>query len=112
MTPIEVHRTDEPPAIRIALAGELDIATLEEAEHEIFAAVDEHPATLVLDLSGLSFIDSTGLRLILTADARARAAGGRLALIPGPEPVHRVFRLALLEDRLEFQRPASQETSG
>jgi anti-sigma B factor antagonist len=109
---MDVHRIDEPQAIRITLAGELDIATVGAAEREIFAAVDEHPEMLLLDLSTLSFMDSTGLRMILAADTAARAAGGRLVLIPGPESVHRVFRLALLEERLEFQGTASQETSG
>jgi anti-anti-sigma factor len=47
-------------------------------------------------------MDSTGLRLLVTADLRLRADGRELRLVAGPEPVHRVFRLALLEDRLTF----------
>ena len=112
MTPIDVRRTGESQAVRIARSGELDIATVDEVERSIFAAVDERPATLVVDLSGLSFMDSTGLRLILASDARRRATGDRLVLIPGPEAVHRVFRLALLEDRLQFERPTPEEAEG
>ena len=53
-----------------------------------------------LDL--ITFLDSTGLRLVLEADARARQAGRRLAIVPGPEVVHRVFLIAMLDKRLEF----------
>jgi anti-sigma B factor antagonist len=56
----------------------------------------------VLDLRGVRFLDSTGLRVILAADSRARRAGRRVQVIAGPEPVHRVFRIALLDQRLEF----------
>lgn len=63
----------------------------------------------MMDLRDLTFMDSTGLRLILATHARVRAAGNRLVLIPGPESVHRVFRLALLEDRLEFMQPEAGE---
>lgn len=107
MAAIEVRRTDELHAVRVALSGELDIATAGEAERQILAAEQDAQGVLVVDLSGLSFMDSTGLRLILGADVRLRAAGNRLVLVPGPEAVHRVFRLALLEDRLEFQPPTT-----
>lgn len=47
-------------------------------------------------------MDSTGLHLVLGADARARERGGRLLIVRGPEAVDRVFRLALLEHRLDL----------
>jgi hypothetical protein len=40
--------------------------------------------------------------LIIGADVRAREGGRRVALVPGPESVHKVFQLALLEKRLDF----------
>jgi anti-anti-sigma factor len=56
----------------------------------------------VLDLSELDFMDSTGLRLLIAADSRAREDGRRLTIIKGPEPVQRVFRITRLEERLEI----------
>jgi anti-anti-sigma factor len=57
---------------------------------------------IVLDLSGLTFLDSTGLRTIVTADQRARRAGRRVVVLKGPETVHRVFTITRLDERLEM----------
>ncbi len=63
---------------------------------------DPNTATIVLDLRHLAFMDSTGLRFVLAAGARASGGDRRFVIVRGPQQVHRVFRLALLEDRLEF----------
>jgi anti-anti-sigma factor len=56
----------------------------------------------VLDLSGLSFLDSTGLRLVVTADQRARDEQRRLAVVRGSESVQRVFSITRLDEHLEM----------
>ena len=86
----------------VALAGELDLSQVGVVEQALRGAERARPNTLVLDLSGLTFLDSSGLRLVLEADRRARVEGRRLAVVPGPEAVHRVFLIALLDKRLEF----------
>jgi anti-anti-sigma factor len=86
----------------IAPYGELDLATAPDVERELHRAERSDAAEIVLDLSGLSFIDSTGIRLVLDADARSRADGGRLKLLPGRGAVHGVFRLCGVVDRLPF----------
>jgi len=87
----------------VRLSGELDISTAAALERVLadFAVAGE-PSRIVMDLRGLRFMDSTGLRLLVTADLRLRREGRELALIAGPEAVHRVFRLALLEERMTF----------
>ena len=70
------------------------------------------PAILVLDLTGLEFMDSTGLRLLISADARAREAGRRLAIVQGNEMVQRVMRLTRLDERLDIVEDASALTTG
>jgi anti-sigma B factor antagonist len=60
------------------------------------------PATLVVDLSKLTFLDSTGLRCIVTADERARSEGRRIVIVRGPDAVQRVFAITRLEERLEM----------
>jgi anti-anti-sigma factor len=47
-------------------------------------------------------MDSSGLRLVLEADMRARRDGRRLVVVRGPDAVHRVFTVATLDKRLEF----------
>jgi anti-sigma B factor antagonist len=92
---------EDGPTIR--LVGELDISTADALEQLLSElGAPGGPDRILVDLSGLRFMDSTGLRLLVTADLRLREDGRELRLVPGPEPVHRVFRLALLEERLTF----------
>jgi anti-sigma B factor antagonist len=87
----------------VAATGELDLsgATILEAELERLAA-EPDLGPIVLDLRGLEFMDSSGLRLVVLADMRAREAGRRFALVKGPETVHRVFEITRMSERLDF----------
>jgi anti-anti-sigma factor len=58
---------------------------------------------VVIDLGGLTFIDSSGLRVLLLADARARERGYELVLLPGQETVQRVFEMTGALDVLRFE---------
>ena len=91
-------------AATVRFEGELDLATAPEAETALRQLEESEPppGRIVLDLRGVRFLDSTGLRVILAADSRARRQGRNVQLIAGPEPVHRVFRIALLDRRLDF----------
>jgi anti-anti-sigma factor len=86
----------------LALAGELDIAAVADVEPVLERLQYDGMTPIVLDLRRLEFLDSSGLRLVLAADARARRDGRRLVLVRGPESIHRVFELALLDHRLRF----------
>lgn len=87
----------------LTLAGELDVAGAGALERELERVTAEHaPHTLVLDLSGLEFMDSTGLRLVVLADQNARAKGLKLVLVRGNESVQRVFTITRMEERLNF----------
>jgi anti-sigma B factor antagonist len=86
----------------IALEGELDIAHAAEFERELIRVEGTDASSIVVDLSGLGFIDSTGVRLVLQADARSRADANRLTLLRGPRAVQRVFELIGVTERLPF----------
>ncbi|MEA2157106.1 MAG: anti-sigma factor antagonist [Solirubrobacteraceae bacterium] len=86
----------------IALNGELDLATAGALERELLRVEATDAASIVLDLSGLTFMDSTGIRVMLSADARSRADSERLALLRGPFAVQRVFELTGVVDLLPF----------
>jgi anti-anti-sigma factor len=83
--------------------GQLDLGSVDAFEEALAAVETSAPPTIVVDLSELSFLDSTGLRALLGADARARSESRRLVLIPGAESVQRVFRLTLVDERLDFE---------
>jgi anti-sigma B factor antagonist len=86
----------------IAVTGELDIGTVEDVERALAQAESGDAARIVLDLSGLTFMDSTGVRLVLAAHARSRADSNRLRLIRGGPSVQRVFELSGIADTLPF----------
>jgi anti-anti-sigma factor len=96
-----VHTDEEPDAVRVSLEGELDLSNVLYVEEEIRKAEKRKPA-LVLDLRKLRFLDSTGLRVIVSAHQRARNQGRKLRIVPGGEAVRRLFRLSGLERRLDF----------
>jgi anti-anti-sigma factor len=102
VSPLRIVVENESPVTRVALDGELDLSEADRMEHELLEVERSSPSILLIDLRDLTFIDSTGIRLVLEADARARRDARRLALVRGPDEVHRVFLIALLDKRLEF----------
>jgi anti-anti-sigma factor len=87
----------------ITLEGELDLPATAELEPELDRLAGEPGLdTVALDLRGLEFLDSSGLRLVVVAERRLREAGRRLVLVRGPQPVQRVFEITRMTERLEF----------
>lgn len=97
---VGTERNDDEQVI--ALAGELDLDGAQRVSLELQRAAAADVRRIVLDLSNLEFIDSSGVRLIVEADARSRTDGAKLALIRGPRPVQRVFELTGVAERLPF----------
>jgi anti-anti-sigma factor len=87
----------------LVLSGELDASTVPDLEAAISSASQSHPRMLTLDLSGLTFIDSSGLWLITRARRCLEMRSMRLSLIPGPHLVHSVFEDTGMADLLPFQ---------
>ena len=85
----------------VAVSGELDLDTMPEL-NEALAADDGPRATTVVDLRGLTFIDSSGVSGVLTAARRARDAGGRLVCVPGALSIRRVFELTGVDTVIEW----------
>ncbi|MGH3794651.1 MAG: STAS domain-containing protein [Pseudonocardiaceae bacterium] len=101
MSQLEVHHEQEGDVAVVSFHGEFDYAEMGIAQEEISVAEASGPAVLVLDLTGLDFMDSSAVRVILQADGRAREQGRRLALVTGSGPPHRVLSILGLTDRLD-----------
>ena len=86
----------------IALTGEMDLSNAGEVERELRHAEATNARAIVLDLSGLQFMDSTGIRLLIAADARSRADSCRLTLTRPPTAVARVLCIAGIDELLPF----------
>jgi anti-anti-sigma factor len=86
----------------LRLEGELDIARGADVEREIVRIEQTDVKRIVVDLSGLTFIDSTGVRILLQAEARSRADSCRLTLLRPPASVGRVFVVCGVDSLLPF----------
>jgi len=78
------------------------MATVGQIREQLENATATGATHVVLDLRGVTFLDSTGLHLALDADAASRAQGWKFGLIGGPADVQRVFELTGARVRLPF----------
>ncbi|HYB22718.1 MAG TPA: STAS domain-containing protein [Solirubrobacteraceae bacterium] len=95
---IEVRRV--PGRAILALAGELDMASAELLRQALEAEDLQREPMIVLDLQQLTFIDSTGLRSILSALEGCRERQQQFAITPGSQQVQRLLRIAGVADHL------------
>jgi anti-anti-sigma factor len=102
VTILEVESEERDGLVHVALRGELDLSTVAKVQEELDRLEADRPPVVVLDLSRLSFLDSTGLRCVITAAERARDTERRFVVVRGPNAVQRVFSITRLEERLEM----------
>lgn len=89
---------------RVVAVGELDLATAEVLQRALLE-VDDGAEIIVLDLSGLTFIDSTGLRLVLDLNERYGGKADRLRVVAGSPAVERLLDIVGLRDQLPLITP-------
>ena len=87
----------------VAPRGELDMATVGAVEQELRRLHKAGFRSIVLDLGGLTFMDSSGLHLVSRWVAEASRDGFEFVLEPGPPAVQRIFELAAVIDDLPFR---------
>lgn len=98
--------TERPGGALVALSGEIDMSTVEELDGRLRTVLDAGPERVVLDLTAVTFLDSSGLRLVLRLDERLRKAGASLVVVPGGRRVSRVFELTGADEQLEIAATA------
>jgi anti-anti-sigma factor len=107
LSDLSIETRSDGGVTQVVLAGEFDLAAVPQFEDAIAGVEAGGPPAIVIDLSALTFMDSSGLRALVTADDRARTAGRRLAIVPGPPAVRRVFEITQLDGKLDLVEDAS-----
>jgi anti-sigma B factor antagonist len=97
-----IRTTDDPEQTIVQPTGELDLATRDELFVALMAAFESGTPTVVLDLSRLDFMDSSGIKLINEAIGLAAEHERAFFLVPGPRHIQRLFEVTGLIDRLPF----------
>lgn len=101
----ETQVVTDMQAGRILVTGEVDIASVDEVTPALLKVEASDARAVVLDLSAVTFLDSTGVRMLLAAEARSRANGHRLTVVSCPA-VDRLIDLCGLRDRLPLNGTA------
>ncbi len=101
--PLVVRIARAEDAHVLGLFGELDIGTATLLDRELRRVEALAPGRIVVDLSGLAFLDSTGLQTLLQAHRRSRRTGGGLSLLRGRPDVQRVFEMTEADAILHFE---------
>jgi anti-anti-sigma factor len=112
-TPDLLRVTAEPleDACLIRAAGEIDLGTVDALRRELDVARME-AVTVVLDLSDVTFIDSTGLHLLLKASHSSAVSDWGFFVVRPSEAVHRLIQLSGTADLITMVDPSSERVLG
>jgi len=100
-------RADEDGNQVISVTGELDIATAERAYDYISDIIDGRPASVSVDLSGLTFCDASGLGVLARIARHARQAGRQLRLTAARPSLLKIMRITGLDRAFPELRPSA-----
>ena len=99
---MEILKTVSGDSITLAIAGKLSAATADECGAAVDLALGE-TKNLVLDFKELSYLASAGLRVLVSAQKKLKAAGGALCLLNVREEVMEVFEVTGLDDVFDIR---------
>jgi anti-sigma B factor antagonist len=96
------ERVDDDRATILAVEGEIHVSTAPQFSAMLGATVDDGRTLLVLDLTGVTFIDSTGLSVLLNALRQVTHAGGQMAVVCSNPTVLRLFEITRLDTTFDI----------
>jgi anti-anti-sigma factor len=109
--PFSATTAERDGAFTVLLSGELDMATAPDVALVFDALVDEGPHEIVLDLSALSFIDSSGIAVLVASQHKLIAQERHMALRGARPHAMRVFEIAGLVEFLNVQTEPEESTA-
>jgi anti-sigma B factor antagonist len=101
-TPFDATIDIQDTTAVVSITGEVDLSTAPLLRKSLYSALDDGALRLILDFAGVSFIDSTGLGVIVGALKRVSESGGTLAVRAPIRPTRRVFEVTGLDRIIEI----------
>ena len=98
MLNFELETETKGSSALVKVRGDLDLQVVERLIEQLTRIESEEPDLLVIDLSDLSFMDSSGMASIAAASIRARETGRRFAIVVPPRGVRQAFELTKLDE--------------
>jgi anti-anti-sigma factor len=99
---LAVQVTNGGTSCIVQLAGELELASAPACREVLDAILDEGHADILIDLRGLTFLDSVGLSTLLHAHLAGAELGTRVSFVRGDHVVQRVFEITHMDARVEW----------
>jgi anti-anti-sigma factor len=99
---LEISVSDDGGVRLLSLKGELDMAGVDQFERLLNTDRPTGTGTVVVDLRGLTFIDSSGLRALIMADQEVRESGGSFVVVRGTDRVNEVLEMTGVAQRIEL----------
>ena len=100
---IEVKVQDKNPDVKVVLLkGNLDVVAAETALPAIMDALDQSAAGLILDLAGMGFMSSAGLRVLISVRRKSETDGKQIAMIGAHPAIYKIFKIAGLDTTFRF----------
>jgi anti-sigma B factor antagonist len=99
---LRIHQIRDERGLVLELRGELDLASAPLLEQQLTELEDESSGRVLIDMRNLTFMDSTGLALLIRAEQAAQNNGHQLRLRRGSKQVQRLFELTGVVDRFTF----------
>jgi anti-sigma B factor antagonist len=111
-TSVATVESDSEAYTLVELTGEADVTNSDALRDVLDAEVAKQPRTMIIDLSGLRFMDSSALHVILRANRVMDRQGGVLALASPREPVAKMLRLTAADQLIPVYPSVSEATAG
>jgi anti-sigma B factor antagonist len=93
----------------VALVGDLDLNTAPDLTRVLDTFIENGPAEVVLDFSGLSFLDSTGISVLIAAQSSLNQQGRRLTIRSPRAPARRLFEITGLTEILNVEAEGAKQ---
>jgi len=100
---LTIHTIPGDGEVTLRVAGEIDMSTAELLREALLAAIRHHDSTVRLDMADVSFMDSTGLAVLIFSHRRITQEGGRLILDRPNARVTRVLQVSGTDRLLDIQ---------
>ena len=107
-----VDERDDHDLVYIAVRGELDVATAPTLRKRLYAAVDRSSGPFILDLLGVTFIDSTALGVLIGTKERCDAVGAELRLVLEESRIIKVFEITGLTELFSISSTLDEAVAG
>ena len=109
---LQVETRHEGDVAVVAATGEVDVFTAPGLDTEITALLEQGTSRLVVDLSGVSFLDSTGLGVLVKGLKTARDAGGSMQLVVTSDRIRKIFDITGLDASLPLYDTVDDALAG